>query len=646
MCSLTFFNYYLIKHNFFMYSTYLKTFAFITAIVFLSSCQILAQGTNITILHVNDSHSHLLPTGPKNSNLEGTIGGIARVSQFVKTEKSNNPNAIFLHAGDYSVGDFYYNGFKGVPELQILKSMGCDALTVGNHEFDLGPAVFNSSLSQAFSSGSFPILSANLDLTGFPQLGSFISPSVIVNKGGVNVGIFGMTTPYEISNASPVVIQTNITEIVGNTVTALQNSGANVIVFLSHLGSTTDSVIAGSIPGIHIIVSGHDHRSLYTPVLIPNPSGFNTIQVSAGEYYKQLGQLVFNYDNGIVTLVQYDLFDLNSNFPEDQTVKNDLDALKPQLVNAYGNIFTQIIASAPFYVGKSPGGTNPALKDSPLGNLVADALKQYAQAEIGITPNGFIAEGFYQGNITLFDVLRSVPYGFDTASGLGFDVMTIDIQGKELIKGLEFGLNNIESSDGYLLQVSGMRYKYDKTKPIGQRLIIPSVRVRNLPISYTKFYRAGVSLGSVLFMQANGIQYKLINQSTFEEYYAVKDLLNSIKQARYYTEGRIKEVSTTAYLDNEEENLPGEVLSFELFGNYPNPFNPVTNIKFSIPENGFVSVKVYDILGQEVDNLFTGNMTKGIHRLEWNAQEFTSGIYFAKVNYANSTKLFKMVLIK
>lgn len=629
-----------------MYSTFLRTYALITAFVFLISCQVLSQGTNITILHVNDSHSHLLPTGPKNTSLQGTIGGIAKVSQFVKTEKSNNPNTLFLHAGDYSVGDFYYNGFKGVPELQILKSMGCDALTVGNHEFDLGPALLNNSLSQAFSSGSFPILSANLDLSGFPQLGTFISPSVIINKGGVNVGIFGMTTPYEISNASPVVIQTNIAEIIGNTVTALQNSGANVIVFLSHLGTETDSVIAGSIPGIHIIVSGHDHKSLYTPVLIPNPSGFNTIQVSAGEYYKQLGKLVFNYDNGAVSLVQYDLFNLDSNFPEDQTVKNELDALKPQLVTAYGNIFTQIIATAPFNIGKTPGGTNPTHKDSPLGNLVADALKQYAQAEIGITANGFLAEGFYQGNITLFDILRSVPYGYDTSSGLGFDVMTVDIQGKEIIKGLELGLAEIENTDGYLLQVSGMRYMYDKTKPAGQRVIVPSVRIRNLPVSFSKFYRAGVNLGSVLFMQANGIEYKLINQSTFEEYYAVKDLLSFIKQVRYYTEGRVKEVSTTQYLDNEEELQPGEIITFELFGNYPNPFNPVTKIKFSIPENGFVSVKIYDILGQEVDNLFTGNMTKGIQSLEWNAQNFTSGIYFAKVNYANSSKLFKMVLIK
>ncbi len=629
-----------------MYSTYLKTFALLIAFVFSISCQVLSQGTNITILHVNDSHSHLLPTGPKNASLQGTIGGIARVSQFVKSEKSNNPNTLFLHAGDYSVGDFYYNAFKGVPELQILKSMGCDALTVGNHEFDLGPNVFYSSLSQAFSSGTFPVLSANLDLTGFPQLGTYISPSVIVNKSGVNIGIFGMTTPYEISNASPVVIQTNINEIIGNTVTALQNSGANVIVFLSHLGSATDSVIAGTIPGIHIIVSGHDHKSLYTPVLIPNPAGFNTIQVSAGEYYKQLGKLVFNYDNGTVSLVQYDLFNLDSNFPEDQTVKNELEALKPQLISAYGNIFTQIIATTPFDIINTPGGNNPSLKDSPLGNLVADALKQYAQAEIGITPNGFIAEGFYQGYITLFDVLRSVPYGYDTASALGFDVVTIDIQGKELIKGLEFGLSNIDYSNGYLLQVSGMRYKYDKTKPAGQRLIIPSIRVRNLPVSYTKFYRAGVNLGTLRFMQANGIEYKLINQSTFEEYYAVKDLLNFVKQLRYYTEGRIKEVSTTQYLDNEEETLAGEVNTFELYGNYPNPFNPVTKIRFSVPENGFVSVKIYDILGQEVDNLFTGNITKGIHTIEWNAERFTSGIYFAKVNYANSSKLFKMVLIK
>ncbi|UCF13111.1 MAG: metallophosphoesterase [Thermoplasmatales archaeon] len=96
-----------------------------------------SQSDTLTIIHINDTH--LLPWEPKNLNGEDTIGGIARISSVVGNLKATQPNPILLHAGDILVGDFMFNKFFAVPELQMMISLGFDALTLGNHEFDLYP---------------------------------------------------------------------------------------------------------------------------------------------------------------------------------------------------------------------------------------------------------------------------------------------------------------------------------------------------------------------------------------------------------------------------------------------------------------------------------------------------------------------------
>ncbi|MCX7834378.1 MAG: T9SS type A sorting domain-containing protein [Ignavibacteria bacterium] len=74
---------------------------------------------------------------------------------------------------------------------------------------------------------------------------------------------------------------------------------------------------------------------------------------------------------------------------------------------------------------------------------------------------------------------------------------------------------------------------------------------------------------------------------------------------------------------------------FQLYQNYPNPFNPTTNIKFSIPTNGTVALKLYDILGNEVINIFNGYLNSGIYTINLNASNLPSGIYFCNLNFTN-----------
>ncbi len=86
--------------------------------------------------------------------------------------------------------------------------------------------------------------------------------------------------------------------------------------------------------------------------------------------------------------------------------------------------------------------------------------------------------------------------------------------------------------------------------------------------------------------------------------------------------------------------------SFVLYQNYPNPFNPNTKIKFEIPKSSFVTIKVYDALGREITTLADENVNAGIYSLNWDADEFPSGIYFYKITTEKFSESKKMILLK
>jgi hypothetical protein len=87
-------------------------------------------------------------------------------------------------------------------------------------------------------------------------------------------------------------------------------------------------------------------------------------------------------------------------------------------------------------------------------------------------------------------------------------------------------------------------------------------------------------------------------------------------------------------------------LSFNLSQNYPNPFNPSTKIKYQIPELSFVTLKVYDVLGNEVAALVNEEKPVGSYELEFNATSLPSGIYFYRLQAGSFVETKKMVLLK
>ncbi|NLH61912.1 MAG: T9SS type A sorting domain-containing protein, partial [Ignavibacteriales bacterium] len=88
------------------------------------------------------------------------------------------------------------------------------------------------------------------------------------------------------------------------------------------------------------------------------------------------------------------------------------------------------------------------------------------------------------------------------------------------------------------------------------------------------------------------------------------------------------------------------VTSYQLSQNYPNPFNPTTQIQYTIPERGNVSIKVYDVLGNEVATLFNGMQESGSHSVNFDASKLSSGMYLYTINAGSFTASKKMMLMK
>ncbi len=268
----------------------LVLFIFLAAVPFLHCDQKI-----LTILHTNDTHSNLFPLGPNDS-----LGGIARMSTLIKELKAKDQNVLTLNAGDVFVGTFEFNKYLGYPELKIMEGL-YDAMELGNHEFDLGTDVLIGVLSGVIPNKpaiTMPVICANIDMTKAPAaLASLVKPSIIKMVGGVKVGITGVVTIEEQNYSSEVfAFLTDPFVAAGTQAGLLKAAGCDVVICVSHLGLMTDELGLSAVPNIDIIISGHSHDALTSPILAGGK-----IIVQAGEFGKFLGELKVKIDNGGVS---------------------------------------------------------------------------------------------------------------------------------------------------------------------------------------------------------------------------------------------------------------------------------------------------------------------------------------------------------
>ena len=698
----------------------------------LSTISLNAAVDTLTILHVNDTHSCLAPLAPRNPDLSGTQGGIARAASVIGLTKMTEANVLTLHAGDSFIGDMFFNNYYGAAEFQLMNMIGFDAMTVGNHEFDLTPAILDTACHYGLTPAGIPLLSANLvlDDPSVQDLKNFIKPYIIKEYGSMKVGIFGLTTPSTniFSQPAPAFVDTNIGVIAAMTVQELNAQGCNVIILLSHLGVYYDEMIAAEVPGINIIIGGHDHY-LFDPKEVTNPLGQPTWIVQVGSNYSHIGNIKLVLDNGTVSLAGYQAIPLDSTVPEEPTVKAAVDGMIAEIESKYGiPFYTQQIGLATSDFEEVTDIYSQGPHDTPLGNLITDAFRDTTKTDIAVTVGGSIAQKLYHGPITPIDLFRAIGYGFNEVNGLGFRLVTFNITGEQLWTAFESVLSMVEQIDEMVPQVSGMKYHSVITDPPGSRL--KWLTVGDQPLDPAKTYSVTVN-EFLLFplQQWFGIQFTDV--FLYQDFTEFQALLNYVIKQQVITpssEGRVtlpvelisfnasvtgnkvnifwqtatetnnrgfeiqrktnnyswqtigfvngKGTTTQTQSYSYYDNLEGLVSSgkifyrlkminydgsfeystevivnlvpnkFELAQNFPNPFNPSTVIRWQSPVSGWQTLKIYDVLGNEVATLVNEEKPAGSYHVEFNADHLASGMYLYKLQAGSFFQTKKMSLLK
>ena len=257
----------------------------------------------ITILHTNDTHSHIDPfpiDHPKNPNM----GGAARRAAIIESIRKEEKNVLLLDAGDIFQGTPYFNYYGGELEFKLMSMMQYDVATMGNHDFDNGIDGFYAQLPHA----KFDFVSANYDFKN-TVLNDIVKPYKIIIKDGIKIGIFGLGVQLdglvdkklykETVYNNPIEVAQDMTRILK------EEKKCDLVICLSHLGfkykdepeKPSDIVLAQKTKNIDLIIGGHTHTFLEKPVIEKNSEGKEVLINQVGCFCVNLGRIDFYLSN-------------------------------------------------------------------------------------------------------------------------------------------------------------------------------------------------------------------------------------------------------------------------------------------------------------------------------------------------------------
>ncbi len=486
-----------------------------------------AQTKKFTLLHTSDEHSVLMPLPASDYHAEydnPTLGGFARLSgmvQQIKEEKGDEP-VLLLSAGDFIGGSPYawliLEGYS--PELALMKQIGYDAATIGNHEFDYGPdllAEYFLRLGYPDAHEDLPLIISNLDIPAQNKLEQVEFPKnrIIQLDNGLKVGIFGLLgrvayslAPY----AEPVGIIDPL-EVAQQQVSQLKKEGADVVIALSHSGIAEDREFAQNTEHLDIILGGHDH--IQTPE--PEVTG-NTILLHSTYYLQNLGilELVWDANTGKVN-VRNSENNTPFQIPLDHTVKEDsavaekVDYYTEKLNNFVGeftdNLFTDVYA----YVMESEFDLRKKApkEETTIGNFLTDAMRLESEkvlgerVDIAFQANGVIrgdiipgTRPWSEGKVSFMDLATIAGLGSGPDQKAGYPLVSVYLTAQEVYNLFEIAsLISQLMGDTHFLQFSGARYTYDPGKTTWIK-----IPLANLPVPA---YRA---VQEVKIFHGEGIQ--------------------------------------------------------------------------------------------------------------------------------------------
>lgn len=266
----------------------------------LSGASVSSSNHKLTILHTNDTHSHIDPFPADHAKYPGQ-GGIGRRKHLVDLIRQDEKHVLLLDAGDIFQGTPYFNVHGGELELKLMTELGYDASAIGNHDFDGGMDGFLNVMAFA----NFPFLCANYNFENTVLKGR-TKPYHIFQKGRIKVGVFGLGVELD-GLVSPQLygdtVYTDPVVAAQKYATQLKKDHhCNLVVCLSHLGyharlnPICDTVLASQTKDIDVILGGHTHTFLPKAELHKNANGNPVLINQAGWAGLVLGRIDFYFD--------------------------------------------------------------------------------------------------------------------------------------------------------------------------------------------------------------------------------------------------------------------------------------------------------------------------------------------------------------
>lgn len=505
----------------------------------------------VTVLHTNDVHGRMVE-----DDRNGVIGD-ALLSGIVNDYRSKGTTLVF-DSGDSFQGLPISNSSKGEDMATVMNAVGYDAMTVGNHEFDFGL----DQLRRLSKQINFPIITSNVYVNGV----RLFQPSTIVDKtpgvDGDEVVVIGVTTPETATKTHPrnivgVTFKDPISEVEAVIDQVESNARAEgkdykTYIVLAHLGidtttpvewrgSTLAEALSNYAPlkGKRVLVlDGHSH-TLHTATY-----GDNVTYNQTGSYLNNVGRVVYNSDrilsHGVIT---HD--EAKKNYQVNPTLKAMLDDIQAKYKADSSKV---VIENSP--VKLSGDRMDVRVRETNLGNVVADALLDYGQSgfshksNLAVTNGGGLRETIAKDKpVTKGDIIAVLPFGNSVAQiqvtgqniydmfvkSLG-SILQVDESGKNVLD--ENGQPLLEPSGGFL-QEAGARVYYDTTLPTEKRILSidildPETKAYK-PLDKTETYY----LVTNDFLAAGGDGYTMLGgpreegpsmDSIFADYLATADL--------------------------------------------------------------------------------------------------------------------------
>lgn len=456
-----------------------------------------AEAFTLTVLHNNDGESVLLPSGNN-----GEIGGAARFTSLIKDLQTNatTDGVITLSSGDNFLAGTAFNASlqDGIfYDAIVLNEIGYDAIALGNHDFDFGPDILADFIGSDQFTSPIPFLSSNLDFSSEPRLQNLvdqgrIASSVVVEKGGEQIGVIGATTRLLAAISSPrnVKINPDIAGEVQAEIDALQAQGVDKIILISHLQSIEEELaLIPQLSGVDIVIAGGGDELLANPTdpLLPgdtsdpstpypltatNADGDSVPVVTTAGRYRYVGQLEIEFDDqgkvvsfngGPVRVLADDGIGI------DPTIQAEVVAPVQESVE---ELAANVLATSEVDLNGQRGafGITPGVRtqETNLGNLIADALLAtgvdladdfgIAAPKVALQNGGGIRNDsiISAGDFTELDTFNILPFA-------NFVSVVPEVTAENFKEILENAVSRIEFTDGRFAQISGFKFAYDPT---------------------------------------------------------------------------------------------------------------------------------------------------------------------------------------